>query len=104
VKTVALLWSGTKFYRGALPLAEGLLREVAESCDGASRFFVDFLLSRDGQKAVSGGAVAKFPANPDVDSDLKTMDKGHKLHPIDPTMASKFDRLTKNFEEIFCKK
>jgi len=48
--------------------------------------------------------VAKFPANPDVDSDLKSMVKGHKLHPIDPTMASRFDRLSKNYEEIFWKK
>jgi len=70
----------------------------------ASKLFVDFLLSRDGQKALAGGAVAKFPANPDVDSDLKAMVKGHKLHPIDPTMASRFDRLSKNYEEIFWKK
>jgi ABC-type Fe3+ transport system substrate-binding protein len=70
----------------------------------ASKLFVDFLLSKEGQKAMSGGAVAKFPANPEVESELRAKIKGHKLHPIDPTMASKFDRLTKNFEEIFWKK
>ena len=70
----------------------------------ASKLFVDFLLSKEGQKAMSGGAVAKFPANPEVESELRAKIKGHKLHPIDPTMASRFDRLTKNFEEIFWKK
>ena len=29
------------------------------------------------------------------------MIKGHKLHLIDPTMASRFDRLSENYEEIF---
>jgi ABC-type Fe3+ transport system substrate-binding protein len=70
----------------------------------AAKLFVDFLLSKEGQRAMSGGAVAKFPANPDVESDLRGKIKGHELQPIDPTMASKFDRLTKNFEEIFWKK
>jgi iron(III) transport system substrate-binding protein len=70
----------------------------------ASKLFVDFLLSKEGQKAMSGGAVAKFPANPEVESELRAKIKGHKLHPIDPTMASRFDRLTKNFEEIFWKR
>ena len=69
-----------------------------------SKLFVDYLLSKEGQKALSGGAVAKYPANPEVESELRTKIKGHKLHPIDPTMASRFDRLTKNFEEIFWKK
>jgi hypothetical protein len=53
---------------------------------------------------LSGGTVAKFPANPDVESDLKAMVKGHKLRPIDPSMASTFDRLSKQYEEIFWKK
>jgi hypothetical protein len=60
-------------------------------------------LSRDGQKALSGGAVAKFPANPEADSDLKSMVREHKPHPIDPTMTSKFDRLTKNYVVIIWK-
>jgi iron(III) transport system substrate-binding protein len=70
----------------------------------AAKLFVDFLLSKEGQKAMSGGTVLKFPANPDVESDLKSKIKGHKLHPIDPTMAAKFDRVAKNYEEIFWKK
>jgi hypothetical protein len=34
-----------------------------------------FACPEEGQKALSGGAVAKFPANPDGDSDLKSMVK-----------------------------
>jgi iron(III) transport system substrate-binding protein len=70
----------------------------------AAKLFIDFLLSNEGQNALSTGAVEKFPANPEVESGLRAKIKGHKLHPIDPTMAAKFDRLSKNFEEIFWKK
>jgi hypothetical protein len=36
-----------------------------------------------------------------IDSDLRSMVKGHKLHPIDPTMASRFNRVTKNSKRLF---
>jgi len=70
----------------------------------AAKLFVDFLLSKEGQRSLSSGAVAKFPANPEVESELRAKIKGHKLHPIDPTQASRYDRLTENFKEIFWKK
>ena len=32
---------------------------------------------------------------------LKSMIKGNKLYPLDSTMASRFDRLSENYQEIF---
>jgi iron(III) transport system substrate-binding protein len=91
--------------RDPIPASTHLLGVYSfASHPNAAKLFVDFLLSKEGQKALSSGAVEKFPANPEVESDLRAKIKGHKLHPIDPTMAAKFDRLSKNFEEIFWKK
>ncbi|MFC1815442.1 ABC transporter substrate-binding protein [Thermodesulfobacteriota bacterium] len=69
----------------------------------AARLFLDFLLSREGQKVIS--SVYRIPTRTDVDAiapGLKIEDK--KTFPLDLSVAKDFERHVKLFRKVLMKK
>ena len=63
----------------------------------SAKLFVDFLLSREGQRLVL--AIGRTPARPGIDTRMQA--KNLKLFPIPPALGESYDRYQKEFREIF---
>jgi iron(III) transport system substrate-binding protein len=68
----------------------------------AAKLFVDFLLSKEGQ-SLTAHIIGSYPANPNVESELRKKTAGYSIHPVNPTMMSRFDEINKQYMEIFWK-
>jgi iron(III) transport system substrate-binding protein len=89
--------------RNPIPASTHLVGIHARSLHpNAARLFVDFLLSKNGQMLLAGN-LGKFPAHPAVESNLRRKVGGFKLYPLNPSMMSGFDRVSKLYETIFLK-
>ena len=89
--------------RNPIPASTHLLGIYAHARHpNAAKLFVDFLLSREGQ-SLTANAIGTYPANPDVESELRKKTAGYRLHPVNPKMMSRFDEINKQYMEIFWK-
>ena len=89
--------------RNPIPASTHLLGIYAHARHpNAAKLFVDFLLSREGQ-SLTANVIGSYPANPDVDSELRKKTAGYRLHPVNPKMMSRFDEINKQYMEIFWK-
>ena len=89
--------------RNPIPASTHLLGIYAHARHpNAGKLFVDFLLSKEGQ-SLAANTIGNYPANPSVESDLRKKTAGYRLHPVNPTMMSKFDEINKQFMAIFWK-
>ena len=89
--------------RNPIPASTHLLGVYAHARHpNASKLFVDFLLSKEGQ-SLAASTIGNYPANPNVESELRKKTAGYRLHPVNPTMMSKFDEINKQFMAIFWK-
>ena len=68
----------------------------------AAKLFVDFLLSKEGQ-ILTANVIGSYPANPNVESELRKKTAGYRLHPVNPKMMSRFDEINKQYMDIFWK-
>ncbi|MGH7782311.1 MAG: ABC transporter substrate-binding protein [Candidatus Binatia bacterium] len=89
--------------RNPIPASTHLLGIYAHARHpNAAKLFVDFLLSREGQ-SLTANVIGTYPANPDVESELRKKTAGYRLHPVNPKMMSRFDEINKQYMEIFWK-
>jgi len=89
--------------RNPIPASTHLLGIYAHARHpNTAKLFVDFLLSRDGQ-SLTANVIGSYPANPEVESDLRKKTAGYRLHPVNPKMMSRFDEVNKQYMEIFWK-
>ncbi len=89
--------------RNPIPASTHLLGIYAHARHpNAAKLFVDFLLSREGQ-SLTAKVIGSYPANPDVESELRKKTAGYRLHPVNPKMMSRFDEINKQYMEIFWK-
>ena len=89
--------------RNPIPASTHLLGIYAHARHpNAAKLFVDFLLSREGQ-SLTANVIGTYPANPDVESELRKKIAGYRLHPVNPKMMSRFDEINKQYMEIFWK-
>jgi iron(III) transport system substrate-binding protein len=89
--------------RNPIPASTHLLGIYAHARHpNAAKLFVDFLLSREGQ-SLTANVIGTYPANPDVESELRKKPAGYRLHPVNPKMMSRFDEINKQYMEIFWK-
>jgi iron(III) transport system substrate-binding protein len=89
--------------RNPIPASTHLLGIYAHARHpNAAKLFVDFLLSREGQ-TLTANVIGSYPANPDVESELRRKTAGYHLHPVNPKMMSRFDETNKQYMEIFWK-
>jgi iron(III) transport system substrate-binding protein len=89
--------------RNPIPASTHLLGIYAHARHpNAAKLFVDFLLSREGQ-TLTANVIGSFPANPDVESELRRKTAGYRLHPVNPKMMSRFDEINKQYMAIFWK-
>jgi iron(III) transport system substrate-binding protein len=65
----------------------------------AARVFVDFLLSRDGQKLMQ--APGRLVARSDLTNEQAAMLKGVKIVPVNPGLAERLDAYAKQLRAIF---
>src|SRR5204863_282390 len=81
--------------RNPIPASTHLLGIYAHARHpNAAKLFVDFLLSREGQ-SLTANVIGTYPANPDVESELRKKTAGYRLHPVNPKMMSRFDEINK---------
>ena len=66
----------------------------------AAKLFVDFLLSKEGQN-LTANVIGSYPANPNVESELRKKTAGYSIHPVNPKMMSRFEEINKQYMEIF---
>ena len=52
---------------------------------------------------MTANVIGTYPANPDVESELRKKTAGYRLHPVNPKMMSRFDEINKQYMEIFWK-
>lgn len=89
--------------RNPIPASTHLLGIYAHARHpNAAKLFVDFLLSKEGQ-SLTANVIGSYPANPNVESDLRKKTAGYRLHPVNPKMMSRFDEINKQYMEIFWK-
>jgi iron(III) transport system substrate-binding protein len=89
--------------RNPIPASTHLLGIYAHARHpNAAKLFVDFLLSHEGQ-SLTANVIGTYPANPDVESELRKKTAGYRLHPVNPKMMSRFDEINKQYMEIFWK-
>jgi iron(III) transport system substrate-binding protein len=89
--------------RNPIPASTHLLGIYAHARHpNAAKLFVDFLLSSEGQ-SLTANVIGTYPANPDVESELRKKTAGYRLHPVNPKMMSRFDEINKQYMEIFWK-
>ena len=89
--------------RNPIPASTHLLGIYAHARHpNAAKLFVDFLLSREGQ-SLTANVIGSYPANPEVESELRKKTAGYRLHPVNPKMMSRFDEINKQYMEIFWK-
>ncbi|MSP38283.1 MAG: extracellular solute-binding protein [Deltaproteobacteria bacterium] len=89
--------------RNPIPASTHLLGIYAQARHpNAAKLFVDFLLSREGQ-SLTANVIGTYPANPEVDSELRKKTAGYRLHPVNPRMMARFDEINKQYMEIFWK-
>jgi len=89
--------------RNPIPASTHLLGIYAHARHpNAAKLFVDFLLSTEGQK-LTANVIGTYPANPNVESDLRKKTAGYRLHPVNPKMMARFDEINKQYMEIFWK-
>lgn len=65
----------------------------------AAKVFLDFVLSRDGQKLMQ--TPGRLVARSDLANDRAGMLKGLKIVPVDPALADKLDQYAKQLRAIF---
>ncbi|HLN86757.1 MAG TPA: extracellular solute-binding protein, partial [Candidatus Limnocylindrales bacterium] len=76
--------------RNPIPASTHLLGIYAHARHpNAAKLFVDFLLSREGQ-SLTANVIGSYPANPEVESELRKKTAGYRLHPVNPKMMSRF--------------
>jgi iron(III) transport system substrate-binding protein len=89
--------------RNPIPASTHLLGIYAHARHpNAAKLFVDFLLSPEGQ-SLTANVIGSYPANPNVESDLRKKTAGYRLHPVNPRMMARFDEVNKQYMEIFWK-
>jgi iron(III) transport system substrate-binding protein len=89
--------------RNPIPASTHLLGIYAHARHpNAAKLFVDFLLSPEGQ-SLTANVIGSYPANPNVESDLRKKTAGYRLHPVNPKMMARFDEVNKQYMEIFWK-
>jgi iron(III) transport system substrate-binding protein len=89
--------------RNPIPASTHLLGIYAHARHpNAAKLFVDFLLSREGQ-SLTANVIGTYPANPEVESDLRKKTAGYRIHPVNPKMMSRFDEINKQYMDIFWK-
>ena len=89
--------------RNPIPASTHLLGIYAHARHpNAAKLFVDFLLSPEGQ-SLTANVIGSYPANPNVESDLRKRTAGYRLHPVNPKMMARFDEVNKQYMEIFWK-
>ena len=47
--------------------------------------------------------IGSYPANPNVESELRKKTAGYRLHPVNPKMMSRFDEINKQYMETLWK-
>ena len=65
----------------------------------AAKLYIDFVLSREGQKIVQ--SFGRLVARSDLQSEQPAAVKGIKMVPVDPSLADKMDEYAKQFRGIF---
>jgi iron(III) transport system substrate-binding protein len=89
--------------RNPIPASTHLLGIYAHARHpNAAKLFVDFLLAPEGQ-SLTANVIGSYPANPNVESDLRKKTAGYRLHPVNPKMMARFDEVNKQYMEIFWK-
>jgi len=89
--------------RNPIPASTHLLGIYAHARHpNAAKLFVDFLLSQEGQ-SITANVIGSYPANPNVESELRKKTAGYRLHPVNPKMMARFDEVNKQYMEIFWK-
>jgi iron(III) transport system substrate-binding protein len=87
--------------RNPIPASTHLLGIYAHARHpNAAKLFVDFLLSKEGQ-SLTANVIGSYPANPDVESELRKKTTGYRIHPVNPKMMSRFEEINKQYMEIF---
>ena len=59
-------------------------------------------LSKEGQ-SLTANVIGSYPANPNVESELRKKTAGYSIHPVNPKMMSRFEEINKQYMEIFWK-
>jgi len=77
----------------------GIGQSARATHPSAAKVFLDFVLSRDGQKLMQ--TPGRLVARSDLANDQARMLKGLKIVPVDPALAEKLDQYAKQLHSIF---
>jgi iron(III) transport system substrate-binding protein len=77
----------------------GIGQSARATHPSAAKVFLDFVLSRDGQKLMQ--TPGRLVARSDLANDQAHMLKGLKIVPVDPALAEKLDQYAKQLHSIF---
>jgi len=85
---------------GAAPaVMVGIGQSAGAPHPNAAKLYIDFLLSREGQKIFQ--SFGRLVARSDLQSEQPAAVKGIKMVPVDPSLADKMDEYAKQFRAIF---